>query len=123
MEWENEELKCIDKEIEILFEELRALWNNKNRDAYELAEKMFDLRRKTKRGGRVFILDTEIKDILNVDFNTETTFEDRISDKMLYKSITREEAIQDIIKNASKENKDIPTHLILSNPATYIKIK
>ena len=123
MEWENEELKCIDKEIEILFEELRALWNNKNRDAYELAEKMFDLRRKTKRGGRVFILETEIKDILNEEFNTETTFEDRISDKMLYKSITREEAIQDIIKNASKENKDIPTHLILSNPATYIKIK
>ena len=123
MEWENEELKCIDKEIEILFEELRALWDNKNRDAYELAEKMFDLRRKTKRGGRVFILETEIKDILNEEFNTETTFEDRISDKMLYKSITREEAIQDIIKNASKENKDIPTHLILSNPATYIKIK
>ena len=123
MEWENEELKCIDKEIEILFEELRALWDNKNRDAYELSEKMFDLRRKTKRGGRVFILETEIKDILNEEFSTETTFEDRISDKMLYKSITREEAIQDIIKNASKENKDIPTHLILSNPATYIKIK
>ena len=123
MEWENEELKCIDKEIEILFEELRTLWDNKNRDAYELSEKMFDLRRKTKRGGRVFILETEIKDILNEEFSTETTFEDRISDKMLYKSITREEAIQDIIKNASKENKDIPTHLILSNPATYIKIK
>ena len=123
MEWENEELKCIDKEIEILFEELRTLWDNKNRDAYELSEKMFDLRRKTKRGGRVFILETEIKDILNEEFSTETTFEDRIIDKMLYKSITREEAIQDIIKNASKENKDIPTHLILSNPATYIKIK
>ena len=118
-----DEYDRLEKEQKALIEELRVLVEAETQDKYLIAQNCVNFRRKDKARIRLFICEAKIKNILDEEFSTEITLEERISDKMLYKGITREEAIWDIIKTANKENKDIPTHLILSNPATYRRIE
>lgn len=122
MEWREDDIECLKKEVEELWKKLESFLEI-DQDKSVVAETCFDIRRKSKATGRLYIREIKIKNILDEEFDTEITFEDRIKDKMLYKNLTREEAISDIIHTFGLTNKDIPTHIMLSNPVTYGKNK
>ena len=70
------------------------------------AKAAFDLRNLLKRKARVAMSDVETADYLEKKFPI-MSFEEKIIDKMERKGITREEAIRDILKTASKTNKNV----------------
>ena len=70
------------------------------------AKAAFDYRNLLKRKARVAMSDEETADFLEKS-RPIPTFEELLKDKMERKEMTREEAIRDILKTASKTNKDV----------------
>lgn len=70
------------------------------------ARQAFEMRNKLKREARVAMSDVETADMLERE-RPVPTFEDLIKSKIKRKGMTREEAIEDILKTASITNADV----------------
>lgn len=72
----------------------------------EQVKQAFDLRNKYKRQARIAMSDLETVEKLEKK-KPVPTFEELLKHKMEYKNMTYEEALEDILKTASKTNADV----------------
>lgn len=79
---------------------------NKNLPLDEQAKQAFELRNKYKHQARTAMTDTETAEMLEKK-HPAPTFDELVESKMKRKGMTREEAIKDILKTASKTNEDV----------------
>lgn len=79
---------------------------DKSKSFEEQVEQAFALRNKYKHEARIAMSDKETAEILEIKRPTPT-FEQLLQSKMERKNMTREEALEDILKTASKTNEDV----------------
>ena len=79
---------------------------NKNLPLDEQAKQAFELRNKYKHQAREAMTDTETAKMLEKK-RPAPTFDELVESKMKRKGMTRQEAIKDILKTASKTNEDV----------------
>ncbi len=79
---------------------------NKSKPFEEQVRQAFDLRNKYKHEARVAMSDKETASLLEKK-RPAPTFDNLLCDKMKRKSMTKEEALEDILKTASKTNSDV----------------
>lgn len=79
---------------------------NPNLPLDEQAKQAFELRNKYKHQARAAMTDTKTAEMLEKK-RPAPTFDELVESKMKRKGMTREEAIKDILKTASKTNEDV----------------
>jgi hypothetical protein len=79
---------------------------DKTKPFEEQVRQAFELRNKYKHEARVAMSDAATAKLLE-QFRPTPTFEGLIEDKMKRKGLTRQEALEDILKTASVTNPDV----------------